>query len=56
MTDEREPQGSVPTVYGRRPYEIQAQEYYPLDSGTGGGDATDPKRRAGRDPPLPAPQ
>ena len=44
MTDEREPQGSVPTLYGRRPYEIQAQEYYPLDSGSGGGDATDPKR------------
>ncbi|MEJ2548285.1 MAG: polysaccharide biosynthesis tyrosine autokinase [Gemmatimonadota bacterium] len=44
MTDEREPQGSVPTLYGRRPYEIQAQDYYPLDSGAGGGDATDPKR------------
>ncbi|MCL7979474.1 MAG: polysaccharide biosynthesis tyrosine autokinase [marine benthic group bacterium] len=44
MTDEREPQGSVPTVYGRRPFEIQAQEYYPLDSGPGGADATDPKR------------
>jgi tyrosine-protein kinase Etk/Wzc len=44
VTDEREPQGSVPTVYGRRPYEIQAREYYPLDSSAGSGDATDPKR------------
>ena len=44
MTDEREPQGSVPTVYGRRPYEIQAQEYYPLDAGGAGGEGTDPRR------------
>ena len=43
VTDDREPQGSVPTLYGQRPYEIQSVEHYPVDH-MGGGDGPDPRR------------
>ena len=44
MTDEREPQGSIPALYGRRPYEIQSQEHYPIDTFDGGAEGLDPRR------------
>ena len=43
VTDEREPQGGIPTLYGRRPYEIQSHEQYPL-AVDGGGEGPDPRR------------
>jgi len=32
VTNEREPTGGLPTIHSGRPYEIQAQEYYPLET------------------------
>ena len=31
VTNDREPTGSLPAIHTGRPYEIQAQEYYPLE-------------------------
>jgi tyrosine-protein kinase Etk/Wzc len=44
VTDQRDPQGGLPTLYGRRPYEVQAREYYGLEAADGGGEGTDPRR------------
>jgi tyrosine-protein kinase Etk/Wzc len=44
VTDEREPQGGIPTLYGQRPYEIQSQDVYALDGIDDSGDSVDPRR------------
>ena len=46
MNDEAQSPGHLPTVQPRRAYEVQAEEYYPLDpmSGMGGGEGLDVRR------------
>ncbi|MFW6083879.1 MAG: polysaccharide biosynthesis tyrosine autokinase [Gemmatimonadota bacterium] len=46
MNDDAQSQEHLPTVRPRRAYEVQAEEYYPLDpmSGMGGGEGLDVRR------------
>lgn len=46
VNDDAQSPGHLPTVQPRRAYEVQAEEYYPLDpmSGMGGGEGLDVRR------------